>query len=134
VCKRCNEIPLNVYEKFMTRANGAKTSCLASEWAKMWEWPKGGGWNWARRAVAWVKMTAPSFAGHAVLHAKYVMKGIRTLYSVLPTWFLLPSMVWWPGGHVHQPVRPISEQVHGHGHGHGRLESHVITKMNPFVC
>lgn len=140
VCGRCNEIPLNVYEKFMTRANGAKTSWPASVWAKLnggkgkdeWAWPLKGEAGPGRpgAAIAWVKMMAPSSAGHAALHAKYVMKGIRTLYCVLPTWFCLASMVWWPVGHVHQPERPISEQVHGHG----RLGVHVITEMNPFVC
>lgn len=71
VCGRCNEIPLNVYEKFMTRANGAKTSWPASVWAKLnggkgkgkWAWPLKGrldpddleqplhGWKWWRQAL-----------------------------------------------------------------------------------
>lgn len=86
----CNEIPLNVYEKCMTRANGAKTSCLLVSMhilslcvcacVRVGVWVTS---HWPRTTGHPVSMLLENDgakpARHAALHAKYVMKGMQPM-------------------------------------------------------
>lgn len=83
MCVYCNEIPLNVYEKFMTRANGAKTSCLhvcvcmcEQQWPMHWA-----AYTTGQRChpVGLGENDGAKLARHAALHAKYVMKRMQAM-------------------------------------------------------